>query len=124
MYKTTGAALTEIAAPAGSSFYAGGSNPIVYHDTLFVQVDYGGDHSEIVKYDGTSFLPFYSLPGTISSGRLLLRDDDLIIQPDYINGHRAIEYNGSAFIEILAPRIIPFGITSVQRIVISYGCQV
>jgi len=105
MYRATGAILSEILPPAGTTFYSS-CNLAVYRDRIYTQLDDASGNTEIMQYDGVSFLSFLPLTGTFptTQTRLFLRDDDLIIQPDFINSRRAIEYNGSEFITILAPK--------------------
>jgi hypothetical protein len=103
MYRATGAILTEIVPAAGTTFFST-CNLVVYRDRIYTQIDYGSGNTEIMQYDGVSFLPLLPLPVVSSQTKLFLRDDDLIIQPYFIGARHAIEYNGSEFMTILAPK--------------------
>ncbi len=71
MYRATGAILTEIVPPAGTTFFHI-CNLVVYSDRIYTQIDYGSGNTEIMQYDGVSFLPLLPLPVTSSQTKLFL----------------------------------------------------
>jgi hypothetical protein len=105
LYRLSGASLTEITLPAGARVAATpNTNPAVYNDRLYVGAVYTDGTKRVLRYDGTSFTNFFDIAVPVPSGiYLFVRKGDLIIHPNFVNGNRAFEYDGSVFTQIDAP---------------------
>lgn len=105
LYRLTGTSLTEITLPTGARVaYAPHTNPLVYGSHLYVGAVYTDGTKRVLRYDGTAFTNFFDITVPVSTGiNLFLREGKLIIHPNFVNGNRAFEYNGTDFIQIDAP---------------------
>lgn len=105
LYRLTGTSLTEITLPFGGRVAtAPATNPVVYNDRLYVGAVYKDGSKRVLRYDGTTFTNFFDISVPVGTGiNLFLREDDLIIHPNFVNGNRAFEYDGTVFTQIDAP---------------------
>ncbi|HYE55713.1 MAG TPA: hypothetical protein VD996_12745, partial [Chitinophagaceae bacterium] len=78
--------------------------PEIYDDALYIGAVYPDGSKRLLRYNESSFTSVLDITSPVSTGiHLFLREGSLMIQPHYINGTNAYEYNGSTFTEIIAP---------------------
>lgn len=105
-YRLSGSTLTLMSLPAGYTLLnAPSTNPEIYRDTLYISAAHSSGTKHVLKYDGTAYTSFYTLPATpvIREIALYLREGDLMIHPNYVNGNRVIEVDASKLDTIIAP---------------------
>lgn len=105
LYRLSAATLAEITLPSGARVAsAPTTNPEVYNDRLYVGALYPDGTKRVLQYDAVSFTNFFDITAPVPTGiYLFVRRGDLIIHPNFVNGSRAFEYNGSVFTQIDAP---------------------
>jgi hypothetical protein len=105
MYRITGATVSLLTMPGGARpAPVPHTNPEIFEDRLYVGAVYPDGSKRLLRYDGAIFTPVFDFSGFVSSGiGLFLREGKLMIQPNFVNGKNAFEYNGSTFTEIIAP---------------------
>ena len=106
LYRITGASVTLMTLPTGWQVApVPHTNPEVYMDNLYFGATHTSGIKRVLRYDGTTFSSFFIISDPlINSGvGLFIRDGNLMIHPNYVNGVHAYEYNGSEFTEIIAP---------------------
>ena len=98
-----GTTVTEIPLPP-DAFLFRPTSLTVYNDALYFETISVPDLARILRYDGSTFSTFYTIPGTtITRGSVFTRDRSLIIQPENEFGNTAYEYDGSTFTSIQCP---------------------
>lgn len=106
LFRLSGATVTSLTLPAGYQVApVPHSNPEIYGDRLYIGATHTDGTKRVLQYDGTTFTSFFIIPtGGVANGiRLFLREGNLMIHPNYVNGTHAFEYNGTVFSEIIAP---------------------
>ncbi len=105
LFRLVGSTLTELIVPSGAKIApVPHSNPEVYADQLYVGVQNTDGTIGVLRYNGALFFPFFTTTGPAGSGIFLfVREGNLMIHPNFVNGRNAFEFNGSSFTEIIAP---------------------
>jgi len=106
LYRLSGATLTLLSLPTGYSVAPMGStNPEIYSGALYIGAVHTDGSKRVLRYNGTTYTPFFDITdASLNTGvHLFLREGNLIIHPNYVNGYHAYEYNGTEFTEIIAP---------------------
>lgn len=103
LYRLTGPALTLMSLPAGASIApVAYTNPEVFSDELYVAMVFTDGAKRVMKYNGSLYFAVRDITGPVYGGvKLFLRQDKLIIQPNFANDNYAWEFDGFDFVNIL-----------------------
>ncbi|MGB8192113.1 MAG: hypothetical protein WCF67_09355 [Chitinophagaceae bacterium] len=102
LHRLTGGTLSTPALPAGASIAnAPMTNPEVFGDQLYVGAVYTDGSTKLLRHNGVSFSPAFTITGTAGTNIVLfLRGPNLVVQPNFGNGNKAYDYTGTSFTEI------------------------
>lgn len=127
LYRAVGATVTGIPLPPGNRLLSD-YNIVTYEGDIYLGVTYAPYSGRVLRYNG-SFTEFFNIPGEVRSvGRFYVREGKLLIHPRVMNDHRAWEYDGATFTEIIGPsdRVLaqPMGSSSCYHLWVMHHFEV
>jgi hypothetical protein len=103
LYRLSGPTLSLMALPPGASIApVGATNPEIFHDELYVAMTFTDGSKKVMRYNGSVYYSVYDITTPVSGGvKLFLRNNSLIIQPNFPNDNYAVDYDGFVFTQII-----------------------